>query len=151
MALFDADDGLKVHREGQNARAIVGGREYLFGDSDPADIIAIYARCGAQARQYFEGRWRSAQGVNLDAADFGRLTQEATLHWMYYYIVNHLPVQITDGDWDHPQSWRIIQRVVAERFGPDSEESIGLCAQLMGLSRHGFLDWKRGDELYLNR
>jgi len=91
------------------------------------------------------------RGPNIDAAQFTELTQKATLHWMYFYIVNRLPVQITGADWRHPQTHRIVQEIVARRFAADSEEATALCAHFMDLSRDDFLKWKEGDELFLNR
>jgi hypothetical protein len=73
------------------------------------------------------------------------------LHWMYFYIINQMPVQITNADWEHPQTRRIIQTVAERRFPAGSHEATALCAHLMGLSRDGYLRWREGDELFLNR
>lgn len=151
MPLFDTDDGLTVEQEGRNVRATAGPLNYLFVDSDRATVIATYTRFVAQARDYFGPRWRSMHGSNIDAAEFSHLTQKATLHWMYFYIVNRLPVQIADADWRHPQTHRIVQEIVERRLTTGSEEATALCAHLTGLSRDGFLKWKEGDELFLNR
>jgi hypothetical protein len=151
MSLFDTDDGLSVRQEGRNARASVGRRSYLFVESDRDTVIATYLRFVSRARDYFGRRWQSFSGSNIDADDFSDLTQEATLHWMYFYIINRKPVQITDADWEHPQTRQIIQSVVERRFPPGSHEATDLCAHLMGLSRDGYLKWRAGNELFLNR
>lgn len=151
MPLFDTDDGLTVVQEGRNARATAGPLNYLFRDSDRAAVIATYTKYIAQARAFFGRRWRSVSGVNIDDTEFGDLTQQATLHWMYYYIVNGLPVWITESDWEHPQTHRIVRAIVTRRFPVSSEQGIMLCAHLTGLSRDGFLKWQIGDELFSNR
>jgi hypothetical protein len=151
MPLFDTHDGLTVAQEGRNARATSGHLNYLFVDSDRDTVIAIYTKFVAQARDFFGRRWRSVRGPNIDDAEFSDLTQKATLHWMYFYIVNRLPVWITEADWKHPQTHRIVQEVVERRFPTGSEEATMLCAHLTGLSRDGFLKWKEGDELSSNR
>ena len=151
MPLFDTDDGLTVTQEGRNVRATTGRLNYLFGDSERETVISLYTRFVAQARDQLGRRWRSIDGPNIDAAEFSDLTQEATLHWMYFYVINRLPVNITDADWSHPQTHRIVQAIVERRFASGSEAATALCAQLTGLSRDGFLKWKEGDELFLNR
>lgn len=151
MSLFDTDDGLSVRQEGRNARASVGSRSYLFVESDRDMVIAAYLRFVCEAREYLGRRWHSFNGSNVDAHDFSDLTQEATLHWMYIYIINRKPVQITDADWDHPHTYQIIQSAVERRFPPGSREATDLCAHLMGLSQDGYLNWRAGNELFLNK
>ena len=151
MPVFDTADGLGVRQEGRNARATSGRLNYLFVESDRDAVIATYRRFVARARDYFARRWKSFCGPNVDPDDFSDLTKEATLHWMYFYIINRKPVQITDADWEHPQTRRIIQSVVERRFPPGSHEATVLCAHLMGLSRDGYLKWREGNELFLNR
>jgi hypothetical protein len=151
MPVFDTDDGLSIRQEGRNSRATSGRLNFLFVESDRDAVLATYTRFVARARDYFARRWRSFRGPNIDADDFTDLTQEATLHWMYFYIINRMPVQITETDWEHPQTRRIIQAIVERRFSPGSHEAIVLCAHLMGLSRDGYLRWREGDELFLDR
>jgi len=151
MPHFETDDGLTVTEEGSNARARAGGRSYLFADSDAASVLATYTSFVDQARETFSPRWRAVNGANIDAAEFSDLTQRATLHWMYYYIANRLPVEITEADWKHPQTLRIVQEIVKRRFGNESEEAIALCAHLTGMSRAGYRRRKKGDELFQNR
>src|SRR5260221_2150660 len=151
MPLFDTDDGLTVAQEGRNARATSGHLNYLFVDSDRDTVIATYTRFVAQARDFFRRRWRSVCGPNIDDTEFSDLTQKATLHWMYFYTVNRLPVWVTEADWKHPQTHRIVQEIVERRFPTGSYEATILCARLKGLSRDGFLKVKDKEELVSNR
>jgi hypothetical protein len=151
MPLFATDDGLTVTQEGKNVRATSGPLNYLFVGSDKAAILSMYRSSVAMARDYFGPRWRSVRGANITADDFNDLTQEVTLHWMYFYVINRLPVQISNTDWGHPQTHRIVQKIVERRFTGGSEEATVLCAHLTGLSRDGFLKWREGDERFLNR
>jgi hypothetical protein len=151
MHVFDTDDGLIVRQEGRNSRATSDRLNFLFVESDRDTVLATYTRFVAQARDYFARRWQSFRGPNIDAGDFTDLTQEVTLHWMYFYIINRMPVQITETDWEHPQTRRIIQVIVLRRFSPGSNEATALCARLMGLSRDDYLRWREGEELFLNR
>jgi hypothetical protein len=151
MPLFDTDDGLIVRQEGRNSRATSGRLDFLFVASERNTVLSTYTKFVTVARDYFAPRWQSFPGPNLDTDDFHDLTQEATLHWMYFYILNRTPVEITDADWQHPQTRRIIQGVVERRFSPNSPEATALCAHFMGLSSTDYLRWRAGDELFLNR
>lgn len=103
MPLFNTDDGLTVTQEGKNVRATAGPLNYLFVDSDKDNIVSTYRKFVAMARDYFGPRWRSVRGANISAEDFNDLTQEVTLHWMYFYVINRLPVEIANTDWGHGQ------------------------------------------------
>jgi hypothetical protein len=151
MPVFETDDGLTLTEEGEHVRAWAGGGSYLFVGAEKSEVLALYTRFVAEARDVFGPRWRSFGGANLEAAEFEDLTRRATLHWMYYYIANRLPVEITVADWRHPQTRRVVQEIVKRRFGTESEEAIALCAQLTGMSPAGFRKWKKGDELFQSR
>jgi len=144
-------DGLTFTQEGRNVRATDGKFVYRLPEADCAATQAAYEKWLAQARAHFEPRWRAVHGHSLDAVEFAALARQATLHWMYYYLVNRLPVQITADDWRHPQTDRIIQALVETKYGAHSEATITLCAQLMGYSRSEYLDWKAGDDLFSGR
>ncbi len=150
MPIFDADDALTVHKEGRNARATAGHPDFLFLESDKDTIAETYRQLVVQARDYFAPRWHSHLGANIDSTAFRDLIQEATLHWMYFYINNRMPVQVPDSDWDHPQTRRIIQAVVERSFHPGSEEAVQLCAHLMGVSQDEYLNWREGDHWFLS-
>jgi hypothetical protein len=151
MPLFDTDDGLIVRQEGTCARATSGDLNFLFGNSTPDSIVRTYTQFVAEARDHFGNRWRSFKGPNIDADDFRYLTQKATLRSMYFYIVNRMPIKITEADWDHPFTREIVQNIVESRFPRGSKEAISLCAHLMALSPQDYLNWQQGHEFFINR
>ena len=53
---------------------------------------------------------------------------------MYFRINNWLPLQISDRDWDHPQTRCIVEMAVERTFSHGSSEAAEVCAKLMGLS-----------------
>jgi len=150
MSLPDADDSLTVRQEGRNVRATAGRLNFLFRDSDRDTIANLYARLAAQARAYFAPRWASHHATNIGASAFRDLIQEVTLHWMYFFVNNGKPVEISDADWEHPQTRRILQAVVERDLLPASEQAAELCAHLMGVSQEEYLRWRDGDQWLLS-
>src|ERR1039457_1914332 len=144
------NDGLQFQQEGDKTRVISGKLNFLF-NSNPEKIIAAYNFFAACARDYFKPRWQSVRGANLNLQEFNEFTKESTLYWMYFYIINRMPVEIKNSDWEHPETRRKIQKTVELRFKRGSVEASQLCAHLMGLSQSEYVNWRKGDELYLNR
>jgi hypothetical protein len=151
MPLFDTNDGLTTHQEGSSTRVKSGNLNFLFRDSTPETIIKTYTHYVAAAREIFGRRWRSFKGPNMNEDDFLYLTQKATLCSMYFYIVNRMPVNITEADWNHPAAREIVQEVVERRFSRGTKEATSLCAHLMALSEKEYLGWQKGHELFINR
>ena len=151
MPIFDTDDGVIVQQEGQNTRAMSGSLNFLFVNSERNKVIATYKYFVSSARNYFKPRWQSFRGSNLALEDFNEFTKEATLWWMYFYIINRLPVEIKEKDWEHPQTKSIILKAVQRNFQKDSCEASQLCAHLMGLSENEYVNWRKGWELCINR
>jgi hypothetical protein len=151
MPLFDTHDGLIVRQEGTSTRATSGNLNFLFANSTPDSIIKVYADNVASATELFGKRWRSFNGPNIDEDDFRYLTQKTTLRSMYFYIVNRMPVKITEADWNHPAAREIVQEVVERRFPRCTKEATSLCAHLMALSEKEYLGWQKGHELFINR
>jgi len=63
---------------------------------------------------------------------FHEIIQEITLHWMYFCALNHLPLEIAEADWEHPQTRRIIQSGVKRALQQGSDAETQLCACLLG-------------------
>jgi hypothetical protein len=150
MPLSETNDGLTIHQEG-STRAKSGNLNFLFRDSTPETIIKTYTQFVAAAREIYGARWHSFKGPNIYEDDFLYLTQKATLRSMYFYIVNRMPVNITEVDWDHPAAREIVQEVVERRFSRGTKEATSLCAHLMALSEKEYLGWQKGHELFINR
>ncbi|HLC05427.1 MAG TPA: hypothetical protein VJK02_20515 [Anaerolineales bacterium] len=149
MPRYTTADGLTVHQEGPNARVTAGRLNFLFGDSDRDEITRSYTKLVTQARDYLAPRWQTYSGPNIDAHDFQEITQEVTLHWMYFYLGNHQTARIEPEDWDQPQTRRIIQAAVERRFRSGSEQAIRLCAHLMGISQDEYLQWNEDNDSFL--
>ncbi len=150
MPIFDADEALTVRQEGHNARATTGRLNFLFPNSDRDVIAETYRRQHARTHDYFAPRWVAHHGANIGAPAFLELIQEATLHWMYFYVANRMPVHILHSDWEHPQTRRIIQATVERNFPPGSDEAVQLCAGLMGVSQVEYLNWREDDRWFLS-
>ena len=146
MTAFSTGDGVTVSQEGPHARARAGRLDFLFLDSEAAAVAETYRAMSARAKERFLPRWSSHQGPNIDAVGFGEMIQEITLDWLYFYIANRLAPEVTDRDWDHPRSRRVIKSVVETTLLPGSDAAIHLCAQLMGISREDYLSWADGEE-----
>jgi hypothetical protein len=151
MATFTTEDGLTITEEGKNTRVMGGRANYLFLDSDSDVVFLTYEEWLAHAQAHFGPRWRSAPTANISQEELSELTQQATLNWMYFYINNRQPVGITLDNWQHPQTFRIVQRVVERRFAPGSDEALALCAHLTGQSRAELSSWLAREAEFLNR
>jgi hypothetical protein len=138
-------------QEGNNVRVLAGDGNYLFVSSKRTNILKTYATFAAQARKYFKPRWQGTAREHLDAEGFLEFTREATLHHMYFYVVNRMQVTITDSDWEHPSTWRIIQDTVEKRLAPKSARAAALCAQLMGITIAEYHNWLIGEARYLDK
>jgi len=145
------DSAMTFTQEGPNVRVIAGRLNFLFTQSEHAVISAAYARHVVQGRAHFAQRLGGDVLEPALAALVEAVAREATLHWMYFYVVNRLAIEITAADWEHPQTRRIICRSVEEKVKPCSAEAAALSARLMGLSVADYQRWRRADEEYVER
>jgi len=143
-------NSLTVRQEGDGVRATTTRLNFLFPRSEAHAILDTYNRLISQAEGHFAPRWRSHPGVNIGPAGFHDIIQEVTLHWMYFRVINHLPIRIDQSDWDHPQTRRIIRAGVKRDPSLGSDADTPLCAHLMGLSRAEYLDWCEADDAFLD-
>ena len=127
-----------------------GRLNFLFPDSDAHDIAEAYGRLILRVDSHFAPRWRAHSGANIDSGAFHEIIQEITLHWMYFRVINHLPPQMTELDWDHPQTRRIIQAGVKQALRRGSDTETQLCARLMGISEAEYLRWRDADGDFLS-
>jgi hypothetical protein len=113
----------------------------FFVDTTLEAVIPAYEKAVGEARALFAARAPSSPLVD-------RIAREATFHWLYYYSVNRLPLEVLASDWEHTQTWRIIQQLVEERHPARSPEAIDACARLMGISGPEYLRWSDANELF---
>jgi hypothetical protein len=141
---------LKVLREGSATRITAGRLNVLFPASDPSEIRDAYHRLLLETERRFTPRWKDFAGVSIADAAFFEIVQEITLHWMYFYVLHQLPLQIHEADWDHPQTRRILQAGVRRSLPGDAGTQARLSAHLMGLSVAEFLSWREADDAFLS-
>lgn len=149
MAIKDNDEGLTLHQEGPNVRAVAEALDILFPKSEREAITRAYNDWRPKVLSWFENRWREHTGANIAEADLAGIVREVTLHWMGFCVMHRMPVQMGDAERDQPQTRRIIRAAVERRFARGSEEATALCAQLMGISREAYLKWAQADESFL--
>lgn len=151
MAASTKIGGLSVRREGQHTRVSSERINVLFIESEPDFIIGAYSKFVDSARGHFRPLWASYRGANIDEADLDELTQRAALDSLYFFVVNKVPLQIFDREWQSAQTRRIVRACVERRFREGSAEATDLCAHLMGFSPEEYLCWREGDDRYRHR
>lgn len=146
MPLFDTSDGLILSQEGTSVRARAGILNYLFVDRERQQVAETYRESSAFVRAYFRPRWQSYPGANLDDDAFEDLTQEITLDWMYYYIVNRLGAQLTVSDLRHPSTNRTVRKHASKHLGEDSAAAISFASSFLSMSPSEYKRWMEGDD-----
>ena len=148
MTLFATDDGLILTEEGAACRARAGNLNYLFRDSTEQRVRTDYLRSREFTQSRLAPRWRSVNDDQFNSDARADLIQEITLHWMYYYIVNGFPVNLTDDDLAHPQTRRIIRKHVERRFDSLTACAITVGAILFGVTDVDFQKGIEGDDRF---
>lgn len=143
------DEDLVVRQEGASVRAIADPVDILFPKTSRDAIVKAYNEWLPKAREHFAPRLEAHAGARLEAAELRAILREITLNWMGYHVMHREPVHIDEREWDHPQSWRVIRRVVEARLGAGTEAAAALCAQLMGITREAFRKWAASDDTFL--
>lgn len=151
MSLFDTDDGLLLTEEGTSVRARCGRLNFLFRDRSTDAVLGEYRESVGRVRRRFRPRRARLSPAEMTDEEFADLTQEIALHWMYFYIVNRMPVDVTDADMDHPQSRHIIWSFVCRKYGDKSPDVPRLASALTGMSQTAFEQWLEGWKRYLDR
>jgi hypothetical protein len=146
----DPHHRLRVRQEGSDARVTTERLDFLFPDSQAHNIGETYSRLILKADSHFAPRWKAHTGANIAPDAFHEVLQEITLHWMYFCAINHLPLDIADEDWEHPQTRRIIRSGVKQTLQAGSGAETQLCAHLMGLSKAEYLHWREADDAFLS-
>jgi hypothetical protein len=149
MVIFHQHPPLTVRQEGNNVRVTTGRLDFLFPDSEAQDIGETYNRLALESEGHFTLRWESLPGADVAPSTFDEIVQEVTLNWMYIRATNHQPLQISEAEWEHPQTRRIIQSAVKRNLQPGSRIETQLCALLMGLSEAEYLNWHEADNTFL--
>jgi len=150
MAVSDTDDGLVVTQEGTCARAKRGRLNFLFRERSADTVRAEYRESAARVRSRFYPRLRLCADMISDA-EFGGLTQEIALHWMYFYIINKLPVDVSDTDLGHPQTTDLIWSFLRRKYGDESPQVAVIASALTGMTRNQFDQWLVGWKRFLER
>ena len=143
MTLFATDDGLILVPEGSSCRARVGALDYLFRESTEESVRTHYLTGRKFVQSHFAPRYKLVNDDNFNNDAIADLIQEIPLHWMYYYIVNRLRVNLTQSDLVHPQTRRIIRKHLERRFGSLSNSAIKAGAILFGESTS---EYQKGSE-----
>lgn len=149
MPIEDSEQGLIIRQEGPNVRALSGSLNILFPKSQRDAVLSTYREWEPKVRAHFEPRWKEYSGATLTEAEFRALVREITLHWMGYFVMQRIPVEIAAEHLDHPQTRRIIRAAVEQRFPRGSDQAVALCAQLTGLTADQFRKWAEADESFL--
>jgi hypothetical protein len=141
---------LTVRQEGRDVRATTGRLNFLFPGSSARIIGETYNHLIPKADSHFALRWNAHDGPNIGPGAFYEITEEITLHWMYLHAINQQTLEISNADWEHPQTRRIIQSGVRRNLQGGPEAEAYLCARLMGLSDTEYRNWREADDTFLS-
>ena len=145
------DNRIKLTVTGANTRFRCDDQNVLFVDSTPAQVRERYDESVGFVRQQMAAWWQNADDDSLTESEFGRMTQEIALHYMYFYTINSLPVEIDISDLNGPQTKRIIQTFAESKYGRKSDRAFELAACLAGVSLREFKQWSKDFERFLDR
>jgi len=143
------DEGLTFAQEGSSVRAVAEALDILFPKSEKDAILEAYNEWRPRVLAHFAPRWRTHGGANIAESELHAIVREITLYWMGFRVMHREPVQMSEAEWNDPQTRRIIRAAVERRFPRGSEDAIAVCAQLTGLSREAFARWAESDETFL--
>jgi hypothetical protein len=60
-----------------------------------------------------------------------KLFQTIVTSWIYYYTINNLTIKVKRSDFIHPYMVDYVLRVVDNKYGPDTNESLALGAKIL--------------------
>jgi hypothetical protein len=70
---------------------------------------------------------------------------------MYFYIINKLPVDVSDTDLGHPQTTDLIWSFLRRKYGDESPQVAVIASALTGMTRNQFDQWLVGWKRFLER
>ncbi|MCE9554733.1 MAG: hypothetical protein K8T91_15360, partial [Planctomycetes bacterium] len=108
------------------------GQSYLFNCNNADELLRYYCECYQKVQLNFSpldsrGKERGF-GVNEQAA----IRQTIALHWMYFYLVNSLPVELTADDLAHPDTWQFVIIASESKYGRGTPQAIRIAAHVLG-------------------
>jgi hypothetical protein len=83
--------------------------------------------------------------------EFADLTREIALHWMRFYIVNGMRVDVTGADMNDPQCKHIIWSFFCRKCGDESPDVSRRASTLTDMSQRAFEQWLEGWKRYLDK
>lgn len=137
-------DGVLFTQEGPGVSATGHGQKSFFVETTLDTMVAAYEKAMQDARRLFGSRAPSSPLIDP-------IARESTFHWLYVYAVNRQPLVVVASDWEHPQTWRIIQDIVEHKHRPLSPEAVADCSRFIGISPAEYQHWRASDELFAMR
>jgi hypothetical protein len=141
------EDDLVITQESERIRVKALSTEAVFKGLTIDEFRVAYRSFYTGTRGKLEERWRrKPAGTALPSAALNDIAQQIVIHWFYFYNVNKLEVRVKERDLSHPETYRIVQQVIAKTFPQDTPEHTATCAALLDMTEHQFLDWERADK-----
>jgi hypothetical protein len=143
----DADQPT-VTLEGGRVRVDVDGKSYLLQLPNEVAFRKAYALALATVSAHFTPERTRSAGLQDDHA--GRMNREIAMHWLYQYIVNRAPIQLTAADLAHSATRRILYASALAQAG-ERARAASIAAQLAGMNAEPFDRWLDADLRKKNR
>lgn len=67
----------------------------------------------------------------LTELEQAQLVAQIITHWIYFYTINNLPIQVTRADFVHPQTLDYVMRMLDKKFGRNSRIAFALGAKIL--------------------
>lgn len=144
--IIDDQLGLRVTRERNHIRAVIGDRSVLFAGSSPEQFLQHY-RCALDAIEFeFEPVTHGNQTLEFSPGDQNEIRRDIALLWIRYYLSTKKKVQVQPKDLKHPQTWAVVLRKAESKYGERSEEAMVLAARTVGADLLEFERWRRVED-----
>ena len=144
--IIDEQLGLRVTREGNQIRVVIGDRSVLFAGSNPEQFVQDYRATVALIELSFGSTVHDGRMLEFSPGEQDEIRRDIALLWIRYYLSTKQRVQIQPKDLQHPQTWTVVLQKAEAKYGERSEAATALAAHTVGVELKEFARWRRVED-----
>jgi hypothetical protein len=137
---------VRVSAEPPYCRVDWQGRSRRFDAKRPDDLLREIRALAAAVVFPGEGVASAEPQPCLDDVEMTRLRVDVALHWLGYFRSGRAEPRLGAAELDHPQTWAIVLRHAAGRFGGDSPLATACAARLLARTVPEIESWRRVED-----
>ena len=144
--IIDEQLGLRVTRERNHIRVVIGDRSVLFAESSPEQFLQHYRHALNAIQLEFEPVVHDGQTLEFSPVEQDEIRRDIALLWIRYYLSTKQRVQIQPKDLKHPQTWAVVLQNAEAKYGDRTEQATVLAAHTVGVEVQEFATWRRVED-----